>query len=47
MQRAALAVAINAREFDDAALAGGEQLLAGKFRRSAQITRRCGAIRRQ
>ena len=37
VQRAALAIAKSLREFDDAALARRQKLLAGKFRRSAQI----------
>ena len=40
MQRAALAVAEHPGELEDAALAGGQQLLAGEFRRGAQIKRR-------
>ena len=40
MQRAALAIAEHFGEFDDAPLAGREQLLAGEFRRRAQIKRR-------
>ena len=46
MQRAALAVAEHFCEFDDAPLAGGEQLLAGEFRRGAQVKRRRRAVRR-
>ena len=47
MQRAALAVAEHLCEFDDAALAGREQLFAGEFRRGAQIERRRRAVRRR
>ncbi len=43
MQRAALAVAEHFGELDDAALAGRQKLLAGEFRRRAQIKRRGGA----
>ena len=39
MQRAALAVAEHAGEIEDARLAGRQQLLAGEFRRGAQIER--------
>ena len=39
MQRAALAVAEHAGELDDPGLARGQQLLAGEFRRGAQIKR--------
>ena len=46
MQRAALAVAEHFCEFDDAALPRCEQLLAGEFRRGAQIERRPGPVRR-
>ena len=46
MQRAALAVAKNLGELDDAALAGGEELLAGEFRRRAQIERGRGSVGR-
>ena len=46
MQRAALAVAEHFCEFDDAAFPRGEQLLAGEFRRGAQVKRRCRAVRR-
>ena len=46
MQRAALAVAKHLGEFDDAALAGGQELLAGEFRRGAQIKPRRRAVRR-
>ena len=46
VQRAALTVAEHFCEFDDAAFPGGEQLLAGEFRRGAQIKRRCRAVRR-
>ncbi len=47
VQRAALAIAKNPGEFDDPALAGRQQLLAGKFRRGAQIKRRRRAVRRR
>lgn len=47
MQRPALAIAIDMGETGDALLAGGQQLLAGKFRRGMQIERRRLAIRRQ
>ena len=40
MQRAALAVAEHAGEIEDARLARRQQLLAGEFRRGAQIERR-------
>ena len=46
VQRAAFAVAKHFGELDDAALAGRKQLLAGEFRRRAQIKRRRGAVRR-
>ena len=46
MQRAALAVAERLGEFDDAALAGCEQLLAGELRRGAQIKPCRGAVGR-
>ena len=46
MQRAALAVAERLGEFDDAALAGREQLLAGELRRGAQIKPCRGAVGR-
>ena len=39
MQRAALAVAEHAGEFENACLAGRQQLLAGKFRRGPQVKR--------
>jgi hypothetical protein len=42
----ALAVAEHFCEFDDAAFPRGEQLLAGKFRRGAQIELRPGPVRR-
>ena len=45
MQRAALAVAEHAREIDDARLARRQELLAGEFRRRAQIKRRPLAAR--
>jgi hypothetical protein len=37
MQRTLLAVSKRAGEFDNAALAGGQKLLAGKFRRSPEV----------
>ena len=37
MQRALLAVSKRAGEFDNAALAAGQKLLAGKFRRSPEV----------
>ena len=43
VQRAALAVAEHLCELDEAALAGRQKLLAGEFRRGAQIKRRAGA----
>ena len=46
MECAALTVAEHFCEFDDAPLAGGEQLLAGEFRRGAQVKRRPCAVRR-
>ena len=46
MQRAPLAVAEHAGEFDDAALAGGQQLLAGKLGRGAKIKWRLRPVRR-
>ena len=45
VQRAALAVAIDRAEAEDARFAGGEQLLAGEFRRGVQIERRARARR--
>ncbi len=45
VQRAALAVAEHLGEFDDAALAGRQQFLAGEFRRRAQIKLRRRAVR--
>ena len=39
------AVAEHAREFDDSFLAGGEQLLAGEFRRRPQVALRPAAVR--
>jgi len=38
VQRAALAVAKYFSELDDAALAGGQNLLASEFRRGAQVS---------
>src|SRR5205085_315670 len=46
VQRATLAVAKDAGEIEDAPLAGGEQLLAGELRRSVEIERRAGTVRR-
>ena len=46
MQGPALAVAEHPREFEDAALACGEQLLAGEFRRGVEIEPRTRAGRR-
>ena len=46
MQRAALPVAKHLGEFDDAALPGGQEFLAGEFRRGAQIKSRRRAVRR-
>ncbi|MNU76313.1 hypothetical protein D3C71_658640 [compost metagenome] len=39
MQRSAFTVAIDMREGEDMGLAGGEQLLGGKFRRRVQVKR--------
>ena len=44
MQIAALAVAKNPRKLKDLRLAGGEQFLAGKFRRGPQIPCRTRAV---
>ncbi|MNL24505.1 hypothetical protein D3C87_1459400 [compost metagenome] len=44
VQRPALAVAVDMGKAGDAFLAGGEQLLAGKFRRRVQIERMDGAV---
>ena len=46
MQRAAFAVAKHLGKFDDAPLARGEKLFAGKFRRGAQIAGRRRAVGR-
>ncbi len=45
MQRAALAVAEHAGEIEDAPLAGGQQLLAGEFRRGVQVEARAPSVR--
>src|SRR5205085_9791657 len=44
MQVAALAVAKHTRELEDFLLAGGQELLAGEFRRGAQISAHAAAI---
>src|SRR5204862_7735379 len=46
MQRATLAVAERFGEFDDAVLAGRQQLLAGELRRSAEVEAGRGTVRR-
>ena len=46
VQRAALAIAKHSGELDDTALASRKELLAGEFRRRAQVKRRRRAIRR-